>query len=279
MAAGDDARADALFVADLLPEPLRGHVAGSAGLHRDGAPAIAAAAHEHAVAKHRRSVKQRAEPAARPEFLARLRVERAHPFLESHHQFIAPAGFHEQRHAPRTDYAVGLPGEAVGAFPHRRLGRLHAPGFLARALVHRHEKRPRPRSEIQNAQIAVQHRRARVAPDVVLLSEIHMPQLLAREVPRIQPRRAEPRDHPLAIGRRRCRAKRVRLVRFLRRRPPGSGLPEHLAVLAIHAHQGALVARVLREEKAPAPDDRRRVPRLGQRDFPAHIFRRAPGQR
>src|SRR5438132_3096539 len=126
-----------------------------------------------------------------------------------------------------------------------------------------------------------------------LRSEIAMPQFATLEIIGIKTWRAEPGDHALPIGRRGRRAIRIIVVSWFIFASVDSGLPKPFAGGFVEAHKttsraGGFTRRVrasrcrslaserLTCEDAIAPDHRRGVARLRQRNAPAHVFVRAP---
>src|SRR5262245_29567706 len=108
------------------------------------------------------------------------------------------------RCAPRaaifSDLAGGLTGELL------------SPNFGAAFLFERRHKRVESRPEIENHQIAINHRAASKTPNVLLLAEILLPQNVAAKVVGIQARRAVPGNDALAIAHGRGRAKWISVV-------------------------------------------------------------------
>src|ERR1043166_112830 len=56
-------------------------------------------------------------------------------------------------------------------------------------------------------------------------------------------------------------------------------MPKNFSVLAVDAHHFTLRSRCLRNENSLVPNNRRRVPAVGQRRPPAHVLRLAPFHR
>src|SRR5690606_9853242 len=139
----DHAGPDASVVADVLPQAVRpGHVAAAAGLDPDGVAVVAAHGHHDAVAVDRRSVDQGIETAASPQHLAGGGIEGFHFHRETHHQFLAVPGLHDDGRAERADHPHGaLLAEAVGPlprFPSRFVPLPHGfAGLLVESVKHR----------------------------------------------------------------------------------------------------------------------------------------------
>src|SRR5207247_1797556 len=133
-------------------------------------------------------------------------------------------------------------------------------------------------TEVEDAELAVEQGRYRVAKHVVQLAQIAMPRLFAIEVVGINARRAETDINALTIRHRGAGAIWVVLLSGFVLGISHARLPKELAVRAIEAHERAPIFFLdrLSDEDAVSPHDGRRVARAGQRNAPADIFRVAP---
>src|SRR5262245_35956058 len=217
-----------------------------------------------------------AEPFARPEFLAGVRIVALEKPLaadlvagQRHNEFVAIADLDDDRRAPGAEDRA-IDGGLVGL-----------PDGLASALVERdQESLGLARAVEDDEQILVENRAGPVAPARLDCAEVALPELLAGEVIGDDASRREVGKDGFAVGDGGGGAGRILLVRCLDEVARDVLLPELLAVLAIEGDDRAPLAAVesLGEEDAVAPDDGRRVARLWQRHLPAHVLRRAPGE-
>src|SRR5260370_21443532 len=118
---------------------------------------------------------------------------------ETEDQLLMPGKFGDHGRAPGTEPFLGV----VAELPARLIV---LPDLVAGFLVQRDQElsfaRPAPKDDV----IAVQDWRRGIAPDVELLAQVAVPELLAVQVEADQPRRAKAGVHALAIGRRRAAA-------------------------------------------------------------------------
>src|SRR5262245_47128773 len=133
-----------------------GNVAGTAGLHRNSAPAVTAHGHDDAFTKNRGAVDERIQAAAKPQRLTGLRIVAADLLGPRHHQLFAPARADDQRDAPRADDAVGFRAKAVAARERDvDLRNFLPPDVAAGALLHGEKEDALAGAKIEIAKIAV----------------------------------------------------------------------------------------------------------------------------
>src|SRR5262249_25555506 len=147
--------------------------------------------------------------------------------------------------------------------------------------VHGQEELPLARPAPEDAQVAMEDRRAGGAPDVPELAQVVTPLLVASEIVAVQPGGAVADVDALAVGDGAGRAVGIRIVGRLGLLVLDFLLPQQVAVLAGEAHDCAAVALVverLRQGDAIAPDDGRGVAGAGELDLPADVVGLAPGE-
>ena len=159
--------------------------------------------------------------------------------------------------------------------------RLVCPDCPAVALVEGDQSGLLVRTEVEDAQLAIQDGRHCVTKHVVQPPEVAMPGFLAVEGVRVNARRSETDINSLTV---RCGCAGTIGIHFLRRfifRVAHARLPEQFAVRSVEAHQGATILLLDRlcDQDAIAPDDGRRVATVRKRDLPAHVLFRAPFDR
>src|SRR6185436_11205491 len=110
---------------------------------------------------------------------------------------------------------------------------------------------------------------------------IAIPQFASIEIVTGQPGRAIPGDHPFTISRRRSRALRIGAVGQFLALVIRSLLPKQLARRPIETEKRPplFLGDGLRDKNPVAPNNRSRVPAIGQRHAPADILVGAPPQR
>ena len=181
MAFMDDGRADTLLRLRMMPKARGGDVTITACFHCHTHTAKATHTHHDAFTVDGRGVNERIQSAACPQLLAGLRLVSADALGPGHDEFIATVHVAQNRIAPRTDpdIHVLLAGLGIACTAARFIVLPHG---LARALLHRDEKRFLSWPHIEIAKITSDYRRGRVTPDVHLLAEIALPQLFAVQV-------------------------------------------------------------------------------------------------
>ena len=222
------------------------------------------------VAEAGRAVSAGVGAGADPKPLARPGRQRQHAQLEGHNQLIPFPGVHQQRRgagagnvchlraSPICFHSSCVPPKsshfASGPMGGTSCCQTVLPVFFSMAMT----KQRGPGPKFSRHQIAIEHRRGGITPDVRLAAEVAPPQLMAGQVVTINTGGAEPGDHAFAIRHGRGAARRIRFAALLLLRPNRSRLPQQLAVAAPETHDPAQVVFLdgLSDENLVAPNDR-----------------------